>query len=316
MKSLFLYAAILCSTSVLAGEGKYPVSAIPENLRRNANVVKRTESIEYEIVSTHETRLHYIYALTIMNENGEKHTGFEEWYDKFRHVSDIDGNLYDENGRLLKKVKTKDIQDNSVSDGMSLADDNRIKAHNFYYRSYPYTIEYEAELRIDQTLYAPEWLPQEYPNLSVEKSLFTVIMPQDYVLRYKNFNYNGKPLEVNEKNKKILQWKVENLPALEWPYAAPKWHEITTSVSIAPTAFQVEDYKGDMNTWAGFGKFIYALKKDRDALPADVVDRVNALTADAKTDVEKVQRLYRFLQQNTRYISIQLGIGGWQPFDA
>ncbi|HMI62933.1 MAG TPA: hypothetical protein VK518_18575, partial [Puia sp.] len=31
---------------------------------------------------------------------------------------------------------------------------------------------------------------------------------------------------------------------------------------------------------------------------------------------EKVRILYEFMQQNTHYISVQLGIGGWQPFDA
>ncbi|MEN9549839.1 MAG: hypothetical protein RIR12_2430 [Bacteroidota bacterium] len=31
---------------------------------------------------------------------------------------------------------------------------------------------------------------------------------------------------------------------------------------------------------------------------------------------DKVELLYTCLQKNIRYISIQLGIGGWQPYDA
>jgi hypothetical protein len=30
--------------------------------------------------------------------------------------------------------------------------------------------------------------------------------------------------------------------------------------------------------------------------------------------VEKVRTLYNYMQQRTRYVSIQVGIGGWQPF--
>ena len=40
------------------------------------------------------------------------------------------------------------------------------------------------------------------------------------------------------------------------------------------------------------------------------------LTAGIQDEREKVRVLYQYLQKNTRYISIQLGIGGWQPFEA
>jgi hypothetical protein len=47
-----------------------------------------------------------------------------------------------------------------------------------------------------------------------------------------------------------------------------------------------------------------------------VVQKVQQLTTGLSSDAEKVSVLYKYLQQNTRYISIQLGLGGWQPFDA
>lgn len=40
------------------------------------------------------------------------------------------------------------------------------------------------------------------------------------------------------------------------------------------------------------------------------------MTADAKTDQEKARILYQYMQNKTRYISIQVGIGGLQPFSA
>jgi hypothetical protein len=87
-------------------------------------------------------------------------------------------------------------------------------------------------------------------------------------------------------------------------------------VITGPTDFQLGDYKGNMNTWQDYGKFLYALKSGRDNLPDNVKQQVHKLT-DGITDVrKKVDILYEYMQKNTRYISIQLGIGGWQPFDA
>ena len=313
---LLFFFSFLLSGICFGGDVNYAVSSVPQNLIKNANVVKRLEEIRFEIVNTGETIFYQKYALTILNEAGSKYAQFTQDYDKLTQIRSIEGSLYDANGKLIKKMKSKDLQDVSGVSEINLFDDNRIKAHNFYYSSYPYTIEYEVEVKYNHTLYFPRWIPQEAQNISVEKSHFVVIYPNAYQIRHRAFNYTGNPLVSDQKDKKVVEWEVKNLSAIKKPFASPKWSELTTSVYLAASEFELEGYKGNMNSWEEFGRFILQLNKDRDQLPADVVQKIQQMTAGVSDDREKVKILYKFLQQNTRYISIQLGIGGWQPFNA
>jgi hypothetical protein len=314
---LFLFVLSICfSLFSNAADAPYAFNTISPALLKNANVVKRMEEIRFEIKSTTQTTLRYKYAFTILNENGDKHAQFYEWYDKLSKIVSIEGSLYDASGKNIKNLKTKDIRDQSAVSDISLMEDNRIKIHNFYFKSYPYTIEYEVEKTFSHSFHFQPWLTQEDEFLSVEKTSYTLTCPVDYQIRYRAFNYKGAPVESIEKNKKSYTWQALNIPAVVKEFASPRLAELTTTVFFAPAEFEIEKYKGNMSSWKEFGKFLYSLKENRDELPENIKQKVHQLTDGLSNDKEKVKALYNFLQQNTRYISIQLGIGGWQPFDA
>jgi hypothetical protein len=317
MKKSFLIIAFVINAFLLyARDGDYAVSKISPALIKNANAVLRLEEIKFELRSTKDAIETNHYVITILNENGDKWAEFAEYYDKLREITSVEGYLYDANGKQLKKMKSKDLQDFSGTGESSLVEDNRIRSHNFYYRVYPYTIEYSVEIHYNHTMFFPRWIPAGGEKLSVEQSHFSIICPSNYQFRYKTFNYLGAPQVETEKNKKITTWSAVNIPAIVKEIACPRWHELTSVVITGPTDFQLGDYKGNMNSWLDYGKFQYALKSGRDNLPENVKQEVHKLT-DGITDVRrKVSVLYEYLQKNTRYISIQLGIGGWQPFDA
>jgi hypothetical protein len=85
---------------------------------------------------------------------------------------------------------------------------------------------------------------------------------------------------------------------------------------LAPSDFESQGYKGNMSTWENYGKFMNQLRAGRDVLPEDIKRKVHELTDSLKDKRQKIYVLYDFMQRNTHYISIQLGIGGWQPFPA
>jgi hypothetical protein len=297
-------------------QGEYAALFIKPELLKNANVVKRKEEVRFEIISTGETILKKKYALTVLNENGDRMATFVEYYDKFSEIRSVEASLYDATGKLLKKAKGKDIMDISGSDESNLADHYRRKVYQFYHKVYPYTVEFEFEVRTKGSLFFPAWAPGGAEFLSVQQSSFSVLFPQSYSVRYKSFNYPGEPQESTEKDKKKLTWQIKDLPAIRFESMSPERYELIPVVFLGPTEFQIQGYKGNMNSWQDFGKFVYSLKQGRDQLPDNVKQMVQQLTLGAADEREKIDRLYRFLQKNTRYISIQLGIGGWQPFDA
>jgi hypothetical protein len=318
MKSLLtsLCVMICAMGSATGGDNDYSFSSIPASLLKNANAVKRMEEMTFEITEGNKAKYRHKVAFTILNEQGDRWASFGTGYDKLRSIESFEGTLFDATGKKIKSLKKSDIRDESGNDDASLADDHRVKWHSFFYKVYPYTVEYEVEIRYKGTMFMPDWIPLQKQLMSVQQSKLTVISPAINPLRYKMFNYKGEPVITEDKSNKIYTWEVKDMPAQVNEYASPAWHEITTSVYMATERFVLEDYQGSNATWKDFGKFVYDLKKDRDALPDEVRQKVHQL-ADGTTDVkEKITRLYEFMQQNTRYVSVQLGIGGWQPYDA
>ena len=213
-------------------------------------------------------------------------------------------------------MKKKDMDDHSyVSEG-TLMDDYRYKEYDFYCRNYPYTVSYEEEKDVSGIQDFHDWVPLWKSGMSTQHSKYVIIAPQDYQVRFKPVNCNFQPVITAAGDKKIYTWERSNLPARTTEIASPRWTEIVPYVMMAPSDFEAQGYKGNMSTWENYGKFINQLRAGRDQLPDDIKRKVHELTDHLTDKRQKVYALYNFLQQNTHYISVQLGIGGWQPFPA
>lgn len=315
---VFLYLCLLVGIqSVEAQKYRYSVLNIADSLLKNARAVKRVEELSIRHISPGKAIVKHHYAITIFNESADRYADFYEYYNGFHDIISIDGALYNALGEKLKSVKKKDIEDQSSVGGAMEVSDTRYKYHRFYFKEYPYTIEYDTEVEMNGIFGLPGLSFQSSFGESVESSMLIVQASENYQIRHKLYNLPDTfPKPSKTGSIQTYRWEVKNLKAVKWEPYAPQLSSFMPRVSIAPTSFEIDGFRGDMTNWKTFGLFRKQLYQGRDELPLNIKQEVKNLTANLKTDREKVNALYEFMQRNTRYISVQLGIGGWRPFDA
>ncbi|MBO0930510.1 DUF3857 domain-containing protein [Fibrella aquatilis] len=319
MKQLVFLLAWLSALSLQAQSDNWAVSAIPANMLRNADAVLRMDELSYVVTSPTEAVHRVRQVITILNEKADSKARLVVPYDKFSKVTDIEGAIFDATGKQVKRLKRAEINDYAYSQD-NYADDSRYKVAEFSRQlAYPYTVEFRYEVSSRNLMFYPTWQPQDDERFSVIRSRFTVDVPAHMPLRYKEANLTrplAKQPSSEVKAGQLYTWQLDTLAAVEVEPMAPSLAERVPTVYTAPGQFEVQDYTGTFASWKDVGAFYYALNKGRDALPEAVRQQVQTLVAGQKTVPGKVKTIYEYLQKQARYISIQLGIGGWQTIEA
>jgi hypothetical protein len=317
MRHLLIGLLYLVGSTAWA-QSEYQSSTLPDALRENAHAVLRRQETLYSVKSPGEATYRRRYVITILDEQGDEHASLVASYDKLSTVDDFTGALYDADGKLIRKLKKADIADMGSHSNESFFDDQRYRSASFPKQpSYPYTVEFVVESTEKNLMFYPTWLPQNEEYLSVEQATFTIEMPKGQSLRHKSLNMPA-PVTVSTlpTGRQSYTWSLENLPAVVLEPMSPPSQEQLPVVYTAPVTFEVQRYAGSVTNWQELGRFYHVLNAGRDQLPEPVRQQVLNLVKNEPTTAGKVNKIYRFLQQNTRYVSVQLGIGGWQTIDA
>jgi transglutaminase-like putative cysteine protease len=294
----------------------YAFSDIPAELLKNSNAVVRNDITKYQIINQGKGKKYSLVAVTILNKKGDHFAEVRLGYDKLSKITSIKGRCFDKFGKVVEVLKNKDIEDYSAYDGFSIYSDNRVKYFDLRYPDYPYTIEYEVEEEDDGLFFTPGWMPYPAYNVSSQKSSLEIIAPNAYDIRYLELNMEPSAKKKNVNGSTSITWEFGNFAAIERESRMPSLKKIVPTILTGPSDFEMEGYAGTMTDWSGFGRWESMLNEGRDALPPEFTEKIRALVADVPGRSEKIKILYNYLQANTRYVSIQLGIGGWQTFPA
>ncbi len=292
---------------------EYHVGLIPDSLKKNALLVKRHDNDELFIYEGGKKKMTSRWAYTVLSESGFPRLSSIASEDKFRKVDFAEVRIYDLTGKQLKKYKKKDLEKAAANDGVSLVNDWRVLYLDVPSFPLPFTVEYETEVSYSGFLELPDFITEEN-GVAIQSASLTITSSPENKVRYKNFRTGIQPVITENNGKTSWKWEVANVKARKWEPGSPRG--VTPRVQITPTYFQMDDYAGDFINWQRLGDWQNKLNEGTSNLLPERFKFFRELVKDIPDTVEKIKRLYTYLQNNYRYVGIQLGIGGFKPFDA
>ncbi len=315
MRYLLIYI-LFCQHLVFANADQFSVNKISPALLQGADMVIRQSDAAFTIIGSDEALYKVKVVFTILNENAKGYASRYLYYDQHRKVNTFSGAVYDAQGKLIRKLKKNDIQDQSAVSGFSLYEDSRVKFADLSTNRYPYTVEFDYEVRYKYLYSIPSFVVIPNLKIAVESASYFLTYPPDLAPRYKVMNIVAEPTATREKGMETLRWEFHNMNALKGESFGSSPYEVIPYIMVAPTKFKYDAYAGIMDTWENYGNWINLLGQGTSGLNEATKSKAHELVNGKNTIEEKAKVLYEYMQNRTRYVSIQLGIGGLQPFEA
>lgn len=291
----------------------YAAFSIDPNLLSNANAVLRNQSVEISILALDKMRVKTKRVVTVLNAHGEQHVQAYDFYDENSKIKSQEAIVYNSMGEEIEKIKERDFDDRSLVGSNTLYSDNRLSYLNYTIKDYPITIAYESEVETNSTIFIQPWKPLGSYNLSIQNTSYKLLNPKAIPFRYEERNLEDLDLIKNNSGSELF-YVAKNISAVKNEYLSPDISNYSPQVLVALNEFALVGVTGKASNWKELGKWQYDyLLNGKTKLPQETILKLNELTANADTDREKAEIIYNYVQENTRYISVQLGIGGWEP---
>lgn len=290
---------------------------INQNLIRKAHAVVRLNDVEVNAQDLSKITINVKHAITILNEEGKEYASLRIPKDDFRRIGKIKGYILNSEGDIIDRIRKSDLNTINAAAGQSGSiDDTEILAYKASGYSIPFTFVYEYKLTLASSFLLPDWQPVSRYHQAVENERYKVTVPQRYPLKIKAYNSEVPEPERSDNGTLTYTWELNDFTAQTPIPFSPPLKERVPYAHIKTDLFELEGLQGKQSTWQQFGEWIVTLNQNRDILKQETRNHIRSLVEDCKTDQEKIEKIYSFMQSKSRYVSVKLGVGGWQTIPA
>ena len=209
------------------------------------------------------------------------------------------------------------ITDEFYKDNDLFYNDAKIKYLNLTFPIQGYSFNYEVEKKYNDIKYFTSvYFNDSYPNIAKE---IEITVPDWLDLDIKEFNFEGNIItktivkDTREKTT-VYNYKMQDVPAVSKEEDIPGRSYIYPHILLIAKSFQAKDksvtlFSSTADLYKWYKSLVDLMKDDTGVLK----EKVAELTANAKTDEEKIKNIYYWVQDNIRYIAFEDGIAGFKP---
>ncbi len=284
----------------------------------NVNSIVLKQEHKIDVTSQNSMNVKENKRVLILNELGLRNLDSYLYYDPNTKIKNLQLQIFlTTQAKPLKVFKEKDFKDSNANDGFSVVTDSRVKSLDYQHlSSYPFIAEYSYEYTTSNTAQIPGFYPLNHTFENVISYNYTINFPENLGLKSLEHNFVNQPIEVT-KNSNSINYKVTNLKFKEREQLAVEYKKNNPYAQFGLQKFNLEGVNGEVATWKDFGVWYHKnfILNQQELLP-QTVQKVKELTQNISDPLQKAKILYEYMQSKTRYISVQLGVGGFKPFPA
>lgn len=309
MKKIILIFIVFFWTDYVFSQTEY-IAIFSDSLKKNANAIIQEDFTDIEIESIDKMTIKKRRVITVLNEYGLRNIDAVEYFSKSNTIKKIEVTIFNLFGKEIKKIKKKDFVESAVGDGF--ISDSRILYLNYTPIQYPFTVLFESERVTTNTSFIPSWQAIDDYYVHTLKSSVHLKYAENIKFKYKEVNFTNQVKKESKQNE--LYFEIENYAPFKKEELSPSLKKMAPYVLFGLDEFSYEGIKGSATNWQVFGDWVnQEMLKNTDVIEPETISKLKNLIGEEKDNLKIAEIIYKYVQDKTRYVSIQLGVGGWKP---
>lgn len=277
----------------------------------DADAVVLLDEHELEVMNSKKARYRSLRKILIRNRAGNQYAQTIIPQSMFAQTTGIKAKIMTTDEQIMRKLRKSDIETFHYSPHYVLHNDATFDFFDMRHTRFPYVYQVEFEKELTSLLFWPDWRPQQ--DIPVLQSTYRLVINDDVDYKTMAINIDVEPTIKKNGRKTIVTWSLKNIePALTESYMPPE-HELQMALLFAPHYFSTEKYHGSLQSWDTFAQWYRDLVATQYGLNEVATKKISSIIADCSDLRQKIDTLFAFLQQYTRYVAIAPGLSGWQP---